>query len=166
MFISHGGLIGTQEAIYYGIPIIGIPIYCDQYNNLLQVQDNGHGLILEYQDVTENKVEIMLNKILKDDTFKKKAKDISARFKDRPMKPLDTAIFWIEYVIRHKGANFAKNPSLKMNWFAYNMFDVYAFIVMITILVFLVIRKLISFLVNVVFESKNVQVSNIRKKKI
>lgn len=128
LFISHGGLLGIQEAIFHGVPIIGMPIYGDQYNNLLQVEEDGHGQILEYNDLNEITFEKVLKEVLEYDIYKNKAKEIQIRFKDRPMKPLETAMFWIEYVIRHRGANFAKNPALKMHWISSSMIDVYLFI--------------------------------------
>ena len=33
-FLTHGGLLGTQEAIYYEIPLIGIPLCADQFFNI------------------------------------------------------------------------------------------------------------------------------------
>lgn len=30
VFIAHGGLFGTQEAVYHAVPILGMPFYCDQ----------------------------------------------------------------------------------------------------------------------------------------
>ncbi|XP_028171301.1 UDP-glucuronosyltransferase 2B20-like [Ostrinia furnacalis] len=147
VFISHGGLIGTQEAIFHGVPIIGVPIYADQYNNLLQAQKLGFGKILQYRDINEDTLRKNLHEVLKDDTYKNKAQEMSKRFKDRPMPALDTAMYWIEYVIRNKGADFIKNPAHELSWFANNMLDVFAFLLLSFIVsayvVFIVVRALI-----------------------
>jgi glucuronosyltransferase len=113
------------------VPIIGVPVYGDQYNNLLQVQEAGFGKLLEFHDINEEVLSTLLHEVLNNESFRIKAKELSHRFKDRPMSPLDTAIYWIEYVIRNKGAGYMKNPGLTMNWFAYNMIDVYAFILLV-----------------------------------
>nr|WEU75319.1 uridine diphosphate-glycosyltransferases 39B20 [Glyphodes pyloalis] len=131
VFISHGGLIGTQEAIYHGVPIIGIPIYGDQFNNLLQIQEAGFGKLLQFHEITEETLDKMLNEVLNNESYSNKAKEVSQRFRDRPMTPLDTAVYWIEYVIRNKGASYMKNSGLKMSWIAYNMLDVYAFVLLV-----------------------------------
>lgn len=117
-----------QEAIYHGVPVVGIPIYADQYNNVLQAQEHGFGSILEYHDIDEINLEAILEKMLKDNTFRDKAREISRRFQDRPLNAIDTAMFWIEYVVRYKGAPFMKNPASRLNWVAYNMLDIYAFL--------------------------------------
>ncbi|XP_072386972.1 UDP-glucosyltransferase 2-like isoform X2 [Diabrotica undecimpunctata] len=46
VFISHGGLLGTLEAIHYGIPILGVPIFWDQERNINSVVKKGFGLKL------------------------------------------------------------------------------------------------------------------------
>lgn len=33
-FITHGGLLSVTEAVYYGVPFIGIPAYGDQEYNI------------------------------------------------------------------------------------------------------------------------------------
>lgn len=143
LFVSHGGLIGTQEAIFNGVPIIGVPIYADQYNNLLQAQYLGCGKILEYHDINEKNFGKILNEVLGNQSYAEKAKALSVRFKDRPLSALDTAMFWIEYVIRNNGADYIKNPALELSWVASSMLDVYVFVLMIILTIIYVVLKLI-----------------------
>ncbi|CAB3221864.1 unnamed protein product [Arctia plantaginis] len=150
VFISHGGLIGTQEAIFNGVPIIGIPIYADQYNNLLQAQYLGFGKILEYHDINEESLGKFLNEVLADESYREKAKAMSVRFKDRPMSALDTAMYWIEYVIRNNGAHYLKNPALELSWVAYSMLDVYAFVLVVTLITIYIVYKVIIILMSYV----------------
>ncbi|KAF9418805.1 hypothetical protein HW555_004472 [Spodoptera exigua] len=141
VFLSHGGLIGTLEAVFHGVPIIGIPIYGDQYKNLIKAEEAGTGTTLLFHDINEENLERLLHEFLKDDSYLKRAKELSRRFKDRPMSPLDTAMFWIEYVIRNKGAHHIKSPALNMSWITYNMLDVYAFVIIVFCLLSSVIYK-------------------------
>lgn len=162
MFISHGGLIGTQEAIFHGVPIIGMPVYADQYNNLLQVENLGFGRILQYNDINEQSLQNHLDEFLRDDTYKIKAVELSERFRDRPMSALDSAMFWIEYVIRHKGAKHMKSPAIELSWIAYSMLDVFAFILVGILLIAFVLYKVVKFLNRSVTSLRN---PNIHKKK-
>ncbi|XP_045772911.1 UDP-glycosyltransferase UGT5-like [Maniola jurtina] len=149
VFIAHGGLIGMQEAIFNGVPVVGIPIYADQYNNLLLAQKAGVGKILPYHDINEETVGTILSDILNDDSYLKKAKELQQRWQDRPMSPIDTAMFWLEYVIRNKGAEYMKNPARNMSWFAYNMMDVYAFILAIFVMALVILVKVIRTVISV-----------------
>lgn len=47
------------------------------------------------------------------------------RLRDQPQKPLDTAMYWIEYVIRHKGATHMISPLVGQSFLVSNGFDVY-----------------------------------------
>lgn len=70
--------------------------------------------------------------------YKKNAVDLSVRYKDRPMSPLDTAVYWTEYVIRHKGAHHLKTAAVHMPWYQYLLLDVIAFLAFVIISAFLV----------------------------
>ena len=43
-------------------------------------------------------------KWLENPKYKNKVKEISILTKDQPIDPLENAVWWTEYVIRHKGA--------------------------------------------------------------
>lgn len=65
-FISHGGFLGTTEALYSGVPIIGIPMFGDQKANIRQVEKGGYGVTLPYDQITEETVLAALKKVLRD----------------------------------------------------------------------------------------------------
>lgn len=52
VFITHGGLLSTQEAIYHGLPLIGIPIFGDQDLNMQKVASLGIGIKLDFNKLT------------------------------------------------------------------------------------------------------------------
>lgn len=64
LFISHGGFLGSTEAIYYGVPIIGIPIFGDQRLNVARAIKAGWGLGLDYNNLTEASISWTINHIL------------------------------------------------------------------------------------------------------
>ncbi|CAK1556337.1 unnamed protein product [Leptosia nina] len=146
LFIGHGGLMSTQEAVFHGVPILGIPIYADQYNNLLLAQEIGFGKILKYRDINEESLDNAINDILQNNDYMNKAKAVSKRFKDRPMNPAETALFWIEYVLRNDGAHHMKSSGFDMHWLVYNMLDVYIFILILLLASMYLLYKVISVL--------------------
>lgn len=46
-------------------------------------------------------------------SFAENATLASAIYRDQPMTPLETAVYWVEYVARHKGAPQLQSPSAK-----------------------------------------------------
>lgn len=54
------------------------------------------------------------------------AKRISAHYRDQPLTPLQTAVYWIEYVIRHRGALHLRSASMDLNFWQYHALDVFA----------------------------------------
>ena len=44
------------------------------------------------------------------------------------MKPMDLAVFWSEFVMRHKGAAHLRTESYKMPWYSYHSVDVVLFL--------------------------------------
>ncbi|XP_061716027.1 UDP-glycosyltransferase UGT5-like [Cydia pomonella] len=147
LFIGHGGLLGLQETIAAGVPILGVPVFGDQYLNIIDTIQKGHGDIVYYKEINEDILREKINRLLYDKTYMENAKKIAARFKDRPMKPLDTAVWWTEYVIRHKGADFIKPP--QMSYIAYQNLDIYLFLISILLFIFYTLLKIINSIKNV-----------------
>lgn len=52
------------------------------------------------------------------------AKKISRRYRDQPMRPLETAIYWVEYIARHKGAAHMHSAGQDLSFLAYHNLDI------------------------------------------
>ena len=59
--------------------------------------------------------------------------DLSRRFNDRPLTPLNTAIYWTEYVIRHRGAPHLKTAAVNMHWYQNLLLDVVLFVMFVVL---------------------------------
>ncbi|XP_075232021.1 UDP-glycosyltransferase UGT5-like isoform X1 [Lycorma delicatula] len=150
IFISHGGLLGTTEAVYSGVPIIGMPFYGDQAVNVEAVQAAGAGIRLDFKNLNKETLENAIRRILDDPKYKENAKQLSERFRDRPQSPLETAIYWTEYVIRHKGAPHLRSAAVDLTWYQYLLLDVVAFIIFILIVTVTILYYSIKFIYNLI----------------
>lgn len=126
LFITHGGLLSTLEAIYHGIPIVGLPVFADQYSNMKIAEENGYGISVPFKYLTEENFYTAISNVLNKPKYLQTAHLRSKVFHDNPIKPLDKAIFWIEYILRQNGAPHLKSPALNLKWFQYLFLDVIA----------------------------------------
>lgn len=55
---------------------------------------------------------------------------LSAVHRDRPLPPLQEAVFWLEYVMRQGGAPHLRLASHDFNWIQYYSLDVLAFLLL------------------------------------
>ena len=82
------------------------------------------------------------------------------------MTPMEKAVYWAEYVIRHKGASHMRSAALDLAWYQYFLLDVIAVLVLglgvVLFIVFLIIRAIFKFFCGV--SKRNVQVSTKKKR--
>ncbi|XP_029688316.1 UDP-glucuronosyltransferase 2B31-like isoform X1 [Takifugu rubripes] len=127
LFMSHGGTTLIYEAIYHGVPILGLPLIFDQIDNFVRMKARGAA---EMVDVTTLDVETLTNTLKNilnaTKAYKEKIQKLSQLHHDKPMKPTDSALFWMEFVMRHKGASHLRTESYKLPWYAYHCLDVMA----------------------------------------
>jgi glucuronosyltransferase len=147
LFITHGGLLSTQEAIQYGVPLIGIPISFDQDMNMHSAESSGIGLKVEIIGLTEPTLESAITRVLNETSFKDNAQRLSSIFRDRINSPLDTAMYWVEYVMRHKGAHHLRSAARKLNFLQYHSLDVIATLLSISVLLLGISASVLIFVV-------------------
>ncbi|CAH6886582.1 unknown_gene_3350 [Phodopus roborovskii] len=127
-FITHGGTNGIYEAIYHGIPMVGLPMFADQPDNIAHMKAKGAALEVNLNTMASEDLLNALRTVINDPSYKENAMRLSRIHHDQPVKPLDRAVFWIEFVMRHKGAKHLRVAAHDLSWFQYHSLDVIGFL--------------------------------------
>nr|XP_044986124.1 UDP-glucuronosyltransferase 2B15-like [Jaculus jaculus] len=154
-FITHGGANGLYEAIHHGIPMVGIPLFGEQRDNIAHMVAKGAAVGLDYKTISRSDLLNALEAVLNDASYKENAMRLSTIHHDQPMKPLDRAVFWIEFVMRHKGAKHLRPLAHNLTWFQYYSLDVLGFLLAcVAAIAFLVVKCSLFFYHNFVKTEK------------
>lgn len=65
--MTQGGLQSTDEAIIAGVPLIGIPMFSDQFFNIEKYEYHKIGVRLDLGVLTEEKFNKAITKVILDD---------------------------------------------------------------------------------------------------
>ncbi|CAH1728197.1 unnamed protein product [Chironomus riparius] len=128
-FITHAGGLSTQESLWYGKPMVGIPFIDDQYRTIEKSVTMGVGVKLEIAKLNVDIFRKAIKEVIENPSYTENAQKISKLFQDKPKKPLETAIWWIEYVLRNPDAPIYKSPTLELGFLASNNYDIYLVII-------------------------------------
>ncbi|XP_071579799.1 UDP-glycosyltransferase UGT5-like [Temnothorax nylanderi] len=151
---THGGLLSTQEAIWKGVPMIVMPFFMDQKSNARILVTKGVGIYLDIKTLSTQSILHAVEEVLYNESYTKNMKQLSNEFRDRPIPPLDLAVWSIEYTARHPNGILA-TPLRSQSWVEQNLIDVYAFLFLnffiILLSIFFVMKLLISFYYNYIY---------------
>lgn len=131
LFISHCGKGSMNEAKYHGVPVLGIPMFGDQDRNLNEMVAAGWAVPVNFAEMTESSFERELLEVLNNGSYRQVVKKAADLYKDRPEHPLDKAVYWVEYVLRHNGAKHMQSQGVHLNWMQYHSLDVIGFLLIV-----------------------------------
>ncbi|CAK1589580.1 unnamed protein product [Parnassius mnemosyne] len=143
LFITQGGLQSTDESITAGVPLIGIPMLGDQWYNVEKYVHHKIGVKLILENLTENQLKNAIIEVIQDKRYRENIARLRSLMQDQPQKPLDRALWWIEYVLRHGGAKHLRAPAANISWTEYYELELVS-ILLCSIMIFIL---LITFLV-------------------
>lgn len=118
------------------------------FQNLIRSVKLGIAESIEFRTMTTESVKQKLKLVLEDPKYATNMAKLSVRFRDQKEKPLDRAIWWVEWVLRNPNAvDFLKSPVLRLGFIVGNFYDV-IFIISIIIfsILFILVKLLISYL--------------------
>ncbi|XP_069165918.1 UDP-glycosyltransferase UGT5-like [Procambarus clarkii] len=142
VFITHCGLMGLQEAVYHATPLLALPVFGDQPRNALIVKDFRLGRTLVWEEITVDMIVNALIDIINDPKYKENMMRMSERMRDRPTSPRELAVFWTEYVIRHRGAPQLRSPAAQLSWVEFLMLDVLLLLFLALFLLLFILRRI------------------------
>ncbi|CAH1389501.1 unnamed protein product [Nezara viridula] len=161
LFITHGGYLSISEAVHFGVPLVGIPIFGDQPKNLLIVEEAGYGRLLRYRNITKDTVAWTVKEVLSNKRYKEEAMRRSKLFRDRRHSPAEEAAYWIEHAIKYPNA-----LTPKAAWLSFvqlHLIDVKLFLLAALISILYGISKLLS-TVGKLWKSKSTEKLDPKKK--
>lgn len=111
------------ETVYHGVPVVTMPVFCDHESNAAKAVLDGYALKLDLHGLTSDNLFKAVHKVIHDPKYKEEVKRRQFLLKDQKETPLQRAIYWTEYVIRHKGAKHLLSPSRDLNFIQYYSLD-------------------------------------------
>uniref|UniRef100_A0A6P7GID3 UDP-glucuronosyltransferase 2B9-like n=1 Tax=Diabrotica virgifera virgifera TaxID=50390 RepID=A0A6P7GID3_DIAVI len=162
LIISHGGALSSVEASAIGVPVLGIPFLLDQNANIQLLVEKKVALKVDYTTMTSAVLLDKINEILNNPIYAENAKKISNVINDQPQKPLERAVFWVEYVARHNGTHAFDPASKYLPFYVTSCLDIYLFILIVSVIVVYVLKKCFTFVKSTIFTKK--QSKKLKKK--
>ncbi|XP_045762945.1 uncharacterized protein LOC123865767 [Maniola jurtina] len=134
LFITQAGLQSTDEAIAAGVPLVAFPLFGDQWYNAEKYVKHGIGEKLDIENLSAEEFRIAIENVIQDDSYRKNIVQLRHLMHDQPESPLQRAVWWVEYVIRHGGAKHLRPPSANISCVQYFEIKV-LFILLLSVLI-------------------------------
>uniref|UniRef100_A0A182KCZ4 Uncharacterized protein n=1 Tax=Anopheles christyi TaxID=43041 RepID=A0A182KCZ4_9DIPT len=141
LLVSHGGLLSLQEAAWYGVPVIGVPFFADQFSNVRRIELAGIGIGIPSTQLNAETLKQAMVTILNDASYRARGKELSYLFRTQPEPPLERAIFWIEKVIAGKGLRYLRSPTRSMAPYQVYGLDMVAVVLLIVLGYYLIFKR-------------------------
>lgn len=144
-FMSHCGLLSTHEAFWFGVPIIGIPVFSDQKRNCERARQSKVAEIVQLGNLSTKTIVEAVKLVVESSKYRKNMKKLSKIFQNQKETPMERAVYWTEFLLENS-VEHLKSPSLKLGIIASNSYDVIAFLLFSIYVPLKAARKLFSML--------------------
>ncbi|XP_050575438.1 UDP-glycosyltransferase UGT5-like isoform X1 [Bombus affinis] len=135
LFIYQGGLQSSEETVYYGVPVLGLPILGDQDYQVARMEALGIGKSLEITSLKKDELENTITELITNKKYKERILYVRNVVQDTPHDPVENLAWWTEYVIRTKGAPHLRSSLAFQPWYQRCDMDI---VVFLTITIFLI----------------------------
>ncbi|CAG2111007.1 unnamed protein product [Medioppia subpectinata] len=79
LVVTHGGNNTVTETLYYGKPMVVLPVFADQFDNAQRLHELGYGIRLDAYKCSDAELLCAINKLLNDNELNAKLSKIATR---------------------------------------------------------------------------------------
>ncbi|XP_002061112.3 2-hydroxyacylsphingosine 1-beta-galactosyltransferase [Drosophila willistoni] len=141
-FVTHGGLLSMFETVYHGVPVVTMPVFCDHDVNSAKAEVDGYAIKLDLETLSTNQLYKAIMKVIHDPRYRNAARYRQNLLLDQRSTAMETAIYWTEYVLRHKGAYHLQAQARNLSWWQYYLLDVVALYLLSLYVLVLLLKRL------------------------
>jgi hypothetical protein len=141
-FVTHSGLLSTQEATWRGVPMVGVPIFVDQHRNIRKSISAGIAVKVDFKTITSESLKSALIEVLENSKYRENALERSNLFRDQPEKPLYRAIWWCEYVMRNPNLSHLRQAEFNFGLVGSLYWDIQIILILVILILFFGVRKI------------------------
>ena len=138
-FITHCGNGAQYEALYHGVPMIGVPVNGDQFYNAERMRSKQYGLVMKLRSIDTDSFVKVVQEVVNNPTYKTSISKASQIFRFRPETPSERAAYWIDHVIKY-GGDYMKSVGPSLPWYTYFGVDVCFFFIICICMVIVFLR--------------------------
>ncbi|KAJ0172132.1 hypothetical protein K1T71_012105 [Dendrolimus kikuchii] len=143
LFITHGGLLSTTETIHFGVPIIGIPVFADQFINVNVAVQKGLAKKVDLSYTMAGDLKAAIIDILSDPKYTETVKMYSLVYHDRPVPPKKELVHWIEHVVKTRGAPHLRTPGFYVPFYQKMFLDLFATVVLVLLAARFILNRIV-----------------------
>ncbi|HEX3630379.1 MAG TPA: nucleotide disphospho-sugar-binding domain-containing protein [Candidatus Dormibacteraeota bacterium] len=84
LVITHGGNNTVTESVYFGKPMIALPLFWDQHDNAQRLQETGFGVRLHAYEFLDDELVGAIDRLLGDEALKDRLQGTARRLQAKP----------------------------------------------------------------------------------
>ncbi|KHJ46694.1 UDP-glucoronosyl and UDP-glucosyl transferase [Trichuris suis] len=125
LFITHSGIKSFREAVCFGVPVIGVPLFVDQLRHAVLSLIHGFGVRLDKTKLSKQTVHNAITTVVENSKYKQRITKFGAMVSDAIIDDTAKGKFWINFHLRHPNSvSHMRLKGVTLSCFSFNCYDV------------------------------------------
>ncbi|KAM9330140.1 UDP-glucuronosyltransferase 3A1-like [Gastrophryne carolinensis] len=142
LLVTHGGMNSLSEAIFHGVPVVGIPLFGDQLDNMVRMKAKNMGTYILPNEIKAESFANTLRNVIENQSYKTTAMKLRTIRQSQPFPPDQQLVRWVEHIIQSGGGSHLRPYSYQQPWYQQYLLDVILFLVVcLAVIIYLTVTS-------------------------